>query len=100
MYSDQNYFIYCIFLASMILLSMKLLNSCLFTGLGKFCNVLIIVLYPMVFYTIIKSTEESKNSKYKNTRYIINSLFAVIIVLMWLVNIRNLLLKDNRNNRN
>ena len=96
MYSDKNYFLYTIFISIILMLSQSLLQSCRWSGLGKFCNLLILLFYPCLLYTLYLSYKNtnSKNNDHFKTRYIINTILSIIILMIWLLNMYKFIKKD------
>ena len=96
MYSDQNYFLFCIFVVSIIALSLLLLTNCKFAGLGKFCNLLIVLFYIGLIYILLISIKETKKSdsiENKYTRYVINSILLLLVIILWIFNLVEMLRK-------
>lgn len=90
MYSDTNFFqiITCVFI--IVLTSIYLLRSCeLSSNYYGICNLLMVLFYPILMYVIIKSIVETKNSERKNklTRYLINVITLLILVLIFFNNV-------------
>ena len=90
MYSDSNFFqfITCIFI--IILTSIQLLQGCnLASSYLGMCNMLMVLFYPVLIYTVGMSIYKTKESKkeYKLTRYIINGITLLILLMILFNNI-------------
>jgi hypothetical protein len=89
MYSDNNFFAFIICIFVIVGISQTLLSSCnIGIPIRGICNLFIVILYPILIYLVINSIKETKKSKYKNTRYLLNGLTIFILFLVLLFNVK------------
>lgn len=86
LFSDKLFYQYAIFMFIFIIVSRTVLSACSwsFRDQNWLCSVFIIISYALLMYVCsmsIKETENSKDEEVKLTRYFINGIIMLILVL-------------------